>query len=86
MGLQQGLQQGHHRGKGDALIQLLRFKFGSVPEDVSERIGAIDQEAVLDRCLERVLGAGTLDEVGLPNGSHSSEVAVNGAPKGPRTP
>ena len=69
-GLQEGLQKGFHRGKEETLIRQLQFKFGAIPEETTERIRAIDQEDLLDRCLERVLVAGTLEEVGLPNGSH----------------
>lgn len=58
-------ERGIIKGKRDALLKQLRFKFGDLPETVSARVQAIDTEAALDGLLERVLGAKTLADMGL---------------------
>ena len=58
-------ERGIIKGKRDALLKLLRFKFGDVPETASAKVQAIDTEAELDALLERVLQAMTLAEMGL---------------------
>jgi hypothetical protein len=44
------------------LRKLLTLKFGPLPEAAALRVAAAD-EAELDRCLERVLTAQTIDAV-----------------------
>ena len=58
-------ERGIIKGKRDALLKQLRFKFGEVPEAVSAKVQAIDMEAELDTLLERVLQANTLADMGL---------------------
>jgi hypothetical protein len=58
-------ERGIIKGKRDALLKLLRFKFGDLPEAVAAKVQAIDTEAALDELFERVLGADTLDDTGL---------------------
>ena len=58
-------ERGIIKGKRDALLKLLRFKFGDLPEAVAAKVQAIDTEAALDELFERVLGAEALDDTGL---------------------
>jgi hypothetical protein len=58
-------ERGIIKGKRDALLKQLRFKFGDVPEAIAAKVQAVDTEAELDRLLERVLQATTLADMGL---------------------
>jgi len=61
-GRQEGLQQGLHQGQRALLIELLRTKFGSVDEQVSQRLDEADESA-LKRFAQRILTAATVSEV-----------------------
>ncbi len=69
-GLEKGLEKGRAEGRAegkaearrDTLEKLLRMKFRTLPVDVPSRIAALS-ESDLDRALEAVLGASTLDDV-----------------------
>jgi predicted transposase YdaD len=61
-GIQKGLQQGLHQGQRALLVELLRTKFGSVDEQVIQRLDAAD-ESDLKRYAQRILSAATLSEV-----------------------
>jgi predicted transposase YdaD len=61
-GLQQGLQQGLQRGQVRALRKQLELRFGTLDQSVLQRLEAADEET-LDRYVERVLTASSLDEV-----------------------
>lgn len=58
----EGEARGETRGKAEALLRLLRSRFGSVPAGIGDRLkeAAVPE---LDRWLDRVLDAGTLDDV-----------------------
>jgi hypothetical protein len=58
-------ERGIIKGKRDALLKLLRFKFGDVPEAAAAKVQAIGTEAELDALLERVLQANTLADMDL---------------------
>jgi hypothetical protein len=58
-------ERGIIKGKRDALLKPLRFKFGDVPEAVSAKVQVIDTEAEMDTQLERVLQDNTLADMGL---------------------
>jgi len=58
-------ERGIIKGKRDALLKLLQCKFGDLPEAVVARVQTIDTEAAVDALLERVLGATTLEDMGL---------------------
>ena len=70
-GLEKGLEKGRHAGlvagKRDTLLQLLATKFGSLPEETTFRVQAMESLDELDRYLGRVLSANSLDEMGLGN-------------------
>ncbi len=69
-GLQAGLKTGRDEGLTvgacNALLKLLRARFGALPEAAASRIEAADA-AQLDVWIDRVLTAASLDEV-LGNG------------------
>jgi len=58
-------ERGILKGKRDALLKLLQYKFGEVSEAIAAKIHAIDTEAELDALLERVLTANTLADMGF---------------------
>lgn len=59
------LLKGVEKGKRETLKRLLAAKFGPLPADVDERIDRITSSEELDACLERVLTASSLAEMGL---------------------
>jgi hypothetical protein len=61
--IKQGIEQGQRRAKQETLLKLLRFRFGSVPESMTNEITLIQSLARLDSLFERVLNAQTLDEI-----------------------
>ena len=63
-----GIEKGLQKGKGETLIRLLRMKFGEMPDESAERIMRTGPEE-LDACLDRVLSASSLEEMGLANGA-----------------
>ena len=70
-GRKEGLEKGRHAGlvagKRDTLLQQLATKFGSLPEETTFRVQAMESLDELDRYLGRVLSANSLDEMGLGN-------------------
>ena len=66
-GKEQGIEQGETRAKQEALIKLLRFRFDSVPESVTNQITLIRSLSRLDSLFEKVLTAQTIDEINWQN-------------------
>ena len=78
-GLKQGLKQGLERGreegrqaglvagKRETLLQLLATKFGTLPGETTLRVQSMGSLDELDRYLDRLLTAKSLDEMGLGN-------------------
>ncbi len=60
-----GHKEGVLEGKQDTLLRLLATKFGPLPEKTVSRIRAIETLLQLDRYLDRVLVAGSLEEMKL---------------------
>lgn len=59
---ERGLERGVVAGKRQTLIHLLEVRFGSLPADLATRLEALQDEAVLDTLLERLLSAQSLAE------------------------
>ncbi len=59
---QEGLEQGLEQGRAEALLRQLRLKFADVPAETQARVRA-GSPADLDRWLDRVLTAETLEDV-----------------------
>lgn len=57
-----GRAEGELRGRAETLLKLLRLRFGAPPASVVERIAGADV-ATLDRWVERVLTAASMEEV-----------------------
>ncbi|MGH9390565.1 MAG: DUF4351 domain-containing protein, partial [Vicinamibacteria bacterium] len=62
---EQGRQKGREEGKRETLLRLLTAKFGPLSEAVVHRVNALKSGSDLDNCLERLLTAHSLDELGL---------------------
>ena len=65
--IEQGIEQGETRAKQETLLKLLRFRFDSVPESMTNEITLIQNLSRLDLLFEKVLAAQTLDEIDLQN-------------------
>jgi len=61
-GMQQGMQQGMQSGRAELLLKLLALKFGKLPREVESMVNQASSEE-LELWAERVLTAGTLDEI-----------------------
>ena len=61
-GLRKGRQEGRQEGRREVLQRLLARRFGPLPADAAARLAAAAVDE-LDRWLDRLLGATTLDEV-----------------------
>lgn len=61
--LERGIEQGETRAKRDAVLNLLRIRFDSVPESITNEIAAIQSVSRLDLLFEKAVIAETLDEI-----------------------
>ena len=59
--------EGVLQGKRETLVRLLTRKFGPLPPELETRVDTIASVEELDALLDRVLVAGSLDEMGLPH-------------------
>ena len=57
------IEQGRAKGKQDAVLKLLQFKFQNVPEVLSREISNIHDLRRLDTLLEQAMTAQSLDEI-----------------------
>ena len=65
--IERGEERGETRAKQETLLKLIRFRFDSVPESVTNQITSIQSLSRLDSLFERVLTAQTLDEIDWQN-------------------
>jgi predicted transposase YdaD len=65
-GLEQGLEKGRAQGTASVLLRLLNRRFGPLSADVTRRLAQSTPEQ-LEIWAERVLDAGTIDEVFAEN-------------------
>jgi len=63
--MEKGRLVGLKEGKRETLRQLLAKKFGPLPEETMSRLDALESLDELDAYLDRVLTAGSLEEMGL---------------------
>lgn len=70
-GIEQGMEQGIVRGMRRTLLNLLRARFGELPESVTAWIEAIESAADLDVLSQRVLTAASLEAMRLDEGEAS---------------
>ncbi|MDE0040735.1 MAG: DUF4351 domain-containing protein [Candidatus Poribacteria bacterium] len=66
-GKAEGRAEGRAEEKQAAVLNLLRLRFGTVPESVTNQISSIRNFSRLDALFEEALTAQTLDEIGLQN-------------------
>jgi hypothetical protein len=71
--IEEGKQLGLTEGKQDALLELLRLKFGELPSAVEERVRATQDVEQLNVWLRAVLTASSLSEIGLNGGDEQRE-------------
>jgi hypothetical protein len=64
-GREEGLERGRVEGRRDLLKRVLAARFGPLPTAVEARVDAITSAEELDRCAERAVVAGSLEELGL---------------------
>lgn len=65
--LKQVLELGERRAKQEVLLKLLRFRFGSVPESMTNEITAIQSLSRLDLLFEKAMTAWALNEIDWQN-------------------
>ena len=63
----QGKAEGRAEEKQAAVLKLLRLRFESVPESVTNQISLIQSFSRLDALFEKALTARTLDEIDVQN-------------------
>ena len=61
------IEQGKTQAKQEAVLKLLRFRFDSIPESVTNQITQIRSHSRLDALVENVMTAQTLDEIDWQN-------------------
>ena len=61
------IEQGGMQAKQEALLKLLRFRFGSIPESMTNEITSIRSLSRLDSLFEKAMTAWTLNEIDLQN-------------------
>jgi hypothetical protein len=66
---EEGRQEGLLLGKREAILQVLRLRFPTAPDDLIRRISTVERLDVLDLLLQRSLTADHLDDIraALPN-------------------
>jgi len=64
-GREQGRQAGVLEGKRETLLRQLTLKFGALPVEVVAQVEALDSMSELDKCLDRILSARSLEDTGL---------------------
>ncbi len=64
-----GLSEGRAAGKAETLLRLARKRFGDVPEVRADMVLSADAET-LDRWLDALIGADTLEEIFDPRWRH----------------
>lgn len=62
----EGEERGEIKGERKMLLRLLTLMFGEVPESLTERINAIDDEAALTAIAQQILTIKRLDDLVLP--------------------
>jgi len=77
-GIEQGIEQGETRGKRKTLLRQMRSKFGGVSGELAARVESISDNELLDRLLDRILTASTVDELQIPENVHPSASGSHG--------
>ena len=65
--LKQAIVLGERRAKQEVLLKLLRFRFGSIPESMTNEITSIQSLSCLDLLFEKAMTAWALNEIDLQN-------------------
>jgi hypothetical protein len=62
---EEGREQGEVRARRNTLLRLLRKRFGDLPAEIIERIGATNDIEQLDTWLDRVLTASSIEDMAI---------------------
>ena len=62
-GIEQGIEQGATRAKREAVLKLLEYRFGDVPQPIANHITELRHISQLDALFEKVMQAETLDDI-----------------------
>jgi len=65
--IEQGIEQGETQAKQEVILKMIRLRFDSVPESVTNQITLIRSLSHLDSLFEKVLTVQTLDEIDWQN-------------------
>ena len=65
--IERGIEQGETRAKQEVVLKLLRFRFGSIPESMTNEITLIQSLSRLDMLFEKAMTAWALNEIDLQN-------------------
>lgn len=60
-------EQGETRGKQDAVLKLLKFRFPEISQDISNKIASIHNISSLDSLFEKAATAQKLDDIDWNN-------------------
>ncbi len=63
--MEKGREEGLLEGKRDTLLRFLNSRFGPLPQETAARVRALESLEELDAYLDRVLVAGSLEEMEL---------------------
>jgi flagellar biosynthesis/type III secretory pathway protein FliH len=64
-GKREGIVEGIVEGKRDALLLLLRHKFGDIPNNVMDRVARINSLEELDAIISKAFDAESLEALGI---------------------
>lgn len=67
-GIEKGMEEGHHRGMRAAVTELLEAKFGPIPIEFIEWVGAVTDQPSLRRLLVAAGTAASFEEFRLSTG------------------
>ena len=63
---ERGIKKGLIRGQQNALLRILRRKFGDVPEEIEGIVRALPSPEAVQPYLDRILDAQRLEDMGFP--------------------
>lgn len=64
-GRKEGLEEGQLKGMQKLLLEMLRDRFGPVPQSVRQRLGEVSSQDEMRRISRRILKARSLEDTGL---------------------
>jgi len=65
-GIEQGIEQGILRGRREVLLRQMLRKFGNLPESARGYVETVNDAEEIDRLVDQILTAATIEEMNLP--------------------